>query len=158
MWLRESFFVETAPRISFELHFILQSEMLLLIRSIYVDVFIEYLSQIENESHRSKLENILKWIMASFPTLVPKVAWNQPMFTDHGTFIIGFSAAKQHLAISPERAGMQHFSEEIKLVGYEYSKMLIRIKWTDPVNYDFLKKVIEFNMADKADCSLFWRK
>lgn len=123
-----------------------------------MDIFMEYLSQIENESHRSRLEDILRWIMASFPTLEPKVAWNQPMFTDHGTFIIGFSVAKQHLAISPEKAGILHFSEEIKRVGYEHSTMLIRIKWTDPVNYDFLEKVIAFNIADKADCTLFWRK
>ncbi|MCQ4950818.1 hypothetical protein NE646_14380, partial [Bittarella massiliensis] len=42
-----------------------------------------------------------------FPDLTPKIAWNQPMFTDHGTFIIGFSAAKAHLAVAPERAGIQ---------------------------------------------------
>lgn len=123
-----------------------------------MDVFTEYLSQIENETHRAKLEDILKWIIARFPTLSPKVAWNQPMFTDHGTFIIGFSVAKHHFAISPEEAGILHFSEEIKRIGYEHSKKLMRIKWTDPVNYGFLEKVIAFNIADKADCSLFWRK
>lgn len=123
-----------------------------------MDVFMEYLSQIENETHRSRLENILNWIMARFPSLSPKVAWNQPMFTDHGTFIIGFSVAKQHLAIAPEKAGILRFSEEVKRAGYEHSKMLIRIKWTDTVKYDFLEKVIEFNIADKADCSRFWRQ
>lgn len=123
-----------------------------------MDIFAEYLSQIENEGHRSRLEDIFGWIMARFPTLSPRVAWNQPMFTDHGTFIIGFSVAKGHLAIAPEKAGILHFSEEIKRVGYEHSQQLIRIKWTDPVNYDFLEKVIAFNMTDKADCSLFWRK
>ena len=31
------------------------------------------------------------------------------MFTDHGTFIIGFSIAKHHLAVAPERVVIQHF-------------------------------------------------
>ena len=123
-----------------------------------MDIFAQYLSQIENEVHRSRLEDILRWVMARFPTLSPRVAWNQPMFTDHGTFIIGFSVAKAHLAIAPEKAGILHFSEEITRVGYEHSQQLIRIKWTEPVNYDFLEKVIAFNMTDKADCLLFWRK
>jgi uncharacterized protein YdhG (YjbR/CyaY superfamily) len=31
------------------------------------------------------------------------------MFTDHGIFIIGFSVAKHHLAVSPESTGINHF-------------------------------------------------
>lgn len=35
------------------------------------------------------------------------------MFTDHCTFIIGFSIAKHHLAVAPEIAGINRFSDEI---------------------------------------------
>ena len=37
-----------------------------------------------------------------FPQLKEENKWNQPMFNDHGTFIIGFSIAKGHIAVAPE--------------------------------------------------------
>ncbi|EJL20530.1 hypothetical protein PMI05_05767 [Brevibacillus sp. BC25] len=80
------------------------------------------------------------------------------MFTDHGTFIIGFSVAKHHLAVSPERVGITRFSDEIVQAGYDHTKELVRIRWDKPVDFSFLEKMIEFNILDKADCSTFWRK
>ncbi len=123
-----------------------------------MDAFAEYLAQIENLKHRERTEEVLAWLGETYPDLVPKIAWNQPMFTDHGTFIIGFSVSKHHLAVAPERAGIVHFSEEIRHTGYEHTKELIRIKWDSPVDYTLLKNIIEFNRMDKADCSTFWRK
>lgn len=38
--------------------------------------------------------------------VAPHIAWNQPMFTHHGTYIIGFSAASKHIATPPDRATM----------------------------------------------------
>lgn len=80
------------------------------------------------------------------------------MFTDHGTFIIGFSVAKHHLAVAPERSGINHFSDEIVTAGYDHTKELVRIQWDSPVDFSLLEKMIEFNILDKADCSTFWRK
>ena len=121
-------------------------------------VFEDFLNDIENLEQRAKTEEVLKWVNNNYPNLEPKVKWNQPMFTDHGTFIIAFSIAKKHLAISPEKKGVDYFSNEITKSGYEYSKMLIRIPWDNPVDYSLLEKIIEFNISDKADCSTFWRK
>lgn len=59
------------------------------------------------------------------PNLIPKIAWNQPMFTDHDTFIIGFSVAKHHLAVAPEKAGIIHFSDEIVQAGYDHTGLLV---------------------------------
>ncbi|HLR07715.1 MAG TPA: DUF1801 domain-containing protein [Bacillota bacterium] len=92
-----------------------------------------------------------------FPSLVPEIKWNQPMFTDHDTFIIAFSIAKHHVAVAPEKAGIDHFSDEILQAGYEHTKQLIRIPWSDSVNFTLLEKIIVFNIEDKADCSTFWR-
>ncbi|MBT9139155.1 MAG: Intracellular iron chaperone frataxin [Syntrophomonadaceae bacterium] len=123
-----------------------------------MEVFAEYLARIDNPQHRTRTEEVLGWVAEKFPNLMPKIAWNQPMFTDHGTFIIGFSVAKYHLAIAPEMAGIKQFSEEILQAGYDHSKELIRIKWDSPVDLSLLEKVIEFNILAKADCSTFWRK
>lgn len=123
-----------------------------------MEVFAEYLARIDNLQHRARTEEILDWVTKRFPNLMPKIAWNQPMFTDHGTFIIGFSVAKHHLAVAPERAGINHFSNEIVQAGYDYTKELVRIRWDSPVDFSLLEKMIEFNTLDKADCSTFWRK
>ena len=44
---------------------------------------------------------VLNWVVQNYPELELRIAWNQPMFTDHGTYIIGFSAASKHMAMPP---------------------------------------------------------
>lgn len=80
------------------------------------------------------------------------------MYTEHGTFIIGFSVAKKHIAVAPENVAINQFENEIKKTGYDYTKELIRIKWDQPVEYSLLDQLIEFNLKDKANCTTFWRK
>lgn len=123
-----------------------------------MEAFAEYLARIDHAEHRERMEKVLAWVMEKFPNLEPKIAWNQPMFTDHGTFIIGFSIAKHHLAASPEREGIIQFSDEIMQAGYSHSKMLVRFPWDRPVDFSLLEKMIEFNILDKEEYSTFWRK
>jgi uncharacterized protein YdhG (YjbR/CyaY superfamily) len=123
-----------------------------------MEVFSEYLAHIDHPRNRARVEEVLEWVAKTFPNLKPKIAWNQPMFTDHDTFIIGFSIAKHHLAVAPERAGINRFADEIVRAGYDFTKELVRIRWDEPVDYSLLKKMIEFNMVDKAQCLTFWRK
>ncbi|MBU5331006.1 iron chaperone [Anaerocolumna aminovalerica] len=123
-----------------------------------MEVFAEYLARIDNPQYKSRMEEVLGWIIKTFPNLIPRIAWNQPMFTDHGTFIIGFSISKYHMAVAPERAGINHFTGEILQAGYNHSKELVRIPWVSPVDFLLLEKMIRFNILDKAECSTFWRK
>lgn len=123
-----------------------------------MEVFAEFLVNITDPHHRERTEEVLNWVAKTYPNLMPKMAWNQPMFTDHGTFIIGFSVAKHHLAVAPEKTGIDHFSAEIVQAGYDHTKQLVRIPWDSPVDFSLLERMIEFNIADKADCSTFWRK
>ena len=123
-----------------------------------MEVFAGYLAGIDNLQHRTRMEEVLSWVAKSFPDLEPKIAWNQPMFTNHGTFIIGFSVAKQHMSIAPERAGILHFSDDVVKAGYNHTKELIRIPWDSSIDYSLLERIIEFNIIDKAECSTFWRK
>ncbi|KQY94928.1 iron chaperone [Paenibacillus sp. Root52] len=123
-----------------------------------MEAFAEYLASIDNPEHKERTEEVLKWITEKFPSLKTKIAWNQPMFTDHETFIIGFSVSKQHLAVAPEKVVIDQFSEEIVQAGYEHTNQLIRMKWKLPIDYSLLERIIEFNIKDKADCTTFWRK
>ena len=123
-----------------------------------VETLAEFLARIDDPQHRDRMEEILDWVGKTFAHLAPRIAWNQPMFTDHGTFIIGFSVAKHHMAVAPERAAIIRFSDEITQAGYEHSKELVRIPRSQPVDYILLERMIAFNIADKADCPTFWRK
>jgi uncharacterized protein len=123
-----------------------------------MDMFVEYLASIEDLRNRARAAEILDWVADRFPALSPKIAWNQPMFTDHGTFIIGFSVSRKHLAVAPEIAGIHRFAADILQAGYDHTKGLMRIPWESPVDYPLLERMIAFNIQDKGDCSTFWRK
>lgn len=119
--------------------------------------FEEWLNTVEELNHRQKIQEILTWIETEFPILEKKIAWKQPIFTAHGTFIIAFSVSKKHIAGAPEHAAIDHFQESFKQAGYETTKELFRIKWAQPIDYDLLKKIIQFNIEDKAEITTFWR-
>ena len=71
----------------------------------------EFLSTIPEGAKRDRMVEVLDWVKATYPDLQLRIAWSTPMFTHHGTFIIGFSAAKMHMAVSPEKATMDHFAD-----------------------------------------------
>ncbi|SHH28209.1 iron chaperone [Massilia sp. CF038] len=123
-----------------------------------MDVFADFLAQIAVPEQRARVNEVLSWVATQFPRMQPVVKWNQPMFTDHDTFIIAFSVARHHMAVGPEPAGIAHFSDSIRQAGYDHTKMLARIRWDQPVDYTLLKAMIEFNLKDKAGCDSFWRK
>ena len=78
-----------------------------------MEVFTPYLEQIHDQDHRQRMERLLSHIHQQFPTLGMRIAWNQPMFTDHDSFIIAFSMAKAHIAVAPEHKAIVQFSREI---------------------------------------------
>ena len=122
-----------------------------------METFKEFLSKIENEENRNKLASILDFIQNRFSQLKQEIKWNQPMFIDHGTFIIAFSVSKEHIAISPKGKTLEIFEEEIKEAGYKATKMIFRIKWKDKVDFDLIEKLVAYNIEDKKDMKKFWR-
>ena len=116
----------------------------------------EYLETLPEEQ-TNRMNELFDWIIEKYPNMESRIGWNQPMFTDHGTFIIGFSASKKHMSATIEPQGISYFSDKIKDAGYEQTKMLFKIKWDEPINYELLSEMIEYNIADKAECSTFWR-
>jgi len=123
-----------------------------------MEAFDAFLVAIDDQESRKRTEEVFAWVHVTFPGLVPKIAWNQPMFTDHGTFIIAFSVAKHHLSVSPDVTAIRLFSEKIEKAGYSQTINLFRIKWEMAVDYALLEKIIQFNIDDKKDCKTFWKK
>lgn len=103
------------------------------------------------------MEAILNWVQDNYPQLEKKIAWNEPMFTDHGTFIIGFSYAKKHIAVSPEVKTIKKFNKYIVEKELSHTDNIVRIKWEEPIPFELLKQFIEYNIEDKKDYTKFWR-
>ena len=122
-----------------------------------METFNDFLQTIDDPEQRAKLGDVFIWVRKTFPQLEERIAWNQPMFTDHGTFIIAFSVAKAHFAVAPEAVPLEVFNERIQEAGYTQTKQLFRIKWNQDVDYDLLRDIIAFNIEDKAGHTSFWR-
>lgn len=118
----------------------------------------EYLETVDNQGHGARLREIFDWMRRTFPSLEIQIKWKQPVFVEHGTFIIGFSTAREHMSVSPEAEAMERFSQEIREEGYSQTPNLFRIGWNQPVCYRLPADIIAFNRADKAECGTFWRK
>jgi uncharacterized protein YdhG (YjbR/CyaY superfamily) len=122
-----------------------------------MNTFGEYLDKIEDIEKKEKLKSILDKIEKDFPQLKKEIKWNQPMFTNHNTFIIAFSISKNHIAIAPESKALDKFREKINDVGYIATKEIFRIKWNQEVNYSLINEIIKYNINDKKDSQKFWR-
>lgn len=123
-----------------------------------MEVFNEFLAQVEDPIIRNQTFEVLTWVREKFPELERELKWNQPMFTHKGTFIIGFSVAKKHLAVAPEKVVIDKFSHRIKEAGYNHTQQLIQIPWNKEVNHLLLEEIIKYNIKDKENVTTFWRK
>ena len=86
-----------------------------------------FLSNFKNPILKFKLEPIFEQIQKEFPNLTVELKWNQPMFIMNGTFIIGFSVAKNHISIAPEAVTIAIFTNDIKAANYEATNNLFKI-------------------------------
>ena len=117
----------------------------------------EFLATIPNDDNRERMVDVLVWVGLTYPELKLRIAWNQPMFTHHGTYIIGLSAASKHMAVAPERAAMIRFEPVMRERGTDFSKMFARQSWNKPFDYELLDAFIQHQLAEKQDITSFWR-
>ncbi|MER2064245.1 MAG: DUF1801 domain-containing protein, partial [Alkalibacterium sp.] len=118
-----------------------------------METFDEYVTSIDDEEMRQKLSDIYQHVEKNFPELGKRIAWNQPMYTDHDIFIIAFSAARNHISVAPEKAALRKFKADIEAADYDLLKETFKIKRKQPVDYDLLDDMIRFNIEDKKDCT-----
>lgn len=117
----------------------------------------EYLATIPNDANRARMVEVLNWVADRYPELQLRIAWNQPILTHHGTYIIGFSASSKHMAMAPERATMIHFEPVMRERGTDFGKMFARQPWDKPFDYELLDAVIQHRLKEKRDVTSFWR-
>ena len=117
----------------------------------------EFLATIPDDDNRERMVDVLVWVGLTYPELKLRIAWNQPMFTHHGTYIIGFSAASKHMAVAPERATMIRFEPIMRERGTDFGEMFARQPWSKPFDYELLDAFIQHQLAEKQDITSFWR-
>lgn len=120
-----------------------------------METLADYLAQAKAPQRRVRMAEVLEWAERTFSGLEPRVAWNQPVFTDHGTFIVGISVSAGHLAVSPGWAWRDFPGNRPGRLCQ--GKMLFRIPWERDVDYTLLRRMIAFNRTEKAHCKTFWR-
>ncbi|MGX7148161.1 iron chaperone [Enterococcus ureasiticus] len=118
----------------------------------------EFFSSISEPENRKRVEELFDWTMNTYPKFKVVIKWNQPMFTDHETFIIAYSTSKKHLSIAPETVTIATFKDEIEKAGYQHTDNIIKITWDQPIDYPLLKKIIDYNVQEKIDYTKFWRE
>lgn len=132
------------------------ASLYILLRTMAIKTLKEYLETIPKQENRQRMIDVLDWVKNTYPDFELRIAWNQPMFTHHGTFIIGFSAASKHLAMAPERHTMIHFEELMKQRGVDHGKMFVRQPWLSPFDYELATAFIEHQMETKREVTSFW--
>ena len=102
----------------------------------------EFLATIPDDDNRERMVEMLDWVAQHYPELELCIAWNQPMFTHHGSYIIGFSAASKHMAMARKR-------------GTDFGKTFARQPWDKPFDYELLDAFIQHQLAEKQDVTSF---
>ena len=99
----------------------------------------------------------VNWAAEHYPELELRIAWNQSMFTHHGTYIIGFSAASKHIGVAPERATMIRFEPVMRERGTDFGKKVAHQPWDKPFDYELLDAFVQHQLEEKQDVTSFWR-
>nr|WP_234005740.1 DUF1801 domain-containing protein [Lactobacillus sp. CBA3606] len=120
-------------------------------------VFEPFTTAITDTTHRKQVITVLNWVSTTFPELAPRYAWKQPMFTQHDTFIVGFSVAKPHFNIALEKTTLDHFAPQISASDDRVTTMLWQVAYGHPVNYSLLQQAIQYNLDTKQTMTTFWR-
>lgn len=118
----------------------------------------EYIQRIDDPDNRLIFGDFINWLMTNFPELKPEYKWNQPMFTHHGTFIIGFSVATKHFTVAPEMRTFEHFLPQIKDLKLKHGKKTFQLQFGQDIPYDLLRALINYTLADKQNVTSFWDK
>lgn len=118
----------------------------------------DFLLNISEPENRQRVEELVDWTIKTYPQFSVVIKWNQPMFTDHGTFIIAYSTSKKHISIAPETVTILAFKDDIEKSGYQHTDNLFKITWEQPIDYSLLKKIIDYNIQEKINYTKFWRE
>lgn len=116
----------------------------------------EYYEAIPNLEHREIFTGVINWVLQTYPDLYLEMKWNQPMILDHGTFIISFWPAQNHMSVALETTLFNRYRDTIEQAGYKTTKKVFQIRWTQEINNKLLQTMIDDTILEKKDYNRFW--
>ena len=92
---------------------------------------------------------ILAAVMKRFPKLELVVAWNKPMLRVESGYVLGISAAKNHVLLAPFGTGVLDRIADV-LEGYEVNKKTVRVPIGWKVDRRLLDAMVRARLAELA--------
>ncbi len=108
----------------------------------------EYLAALD-ATKASTLRAVIDFILAQFPELAVKLAWNVPQIHRDGQYVFGLSAAKNHLALAPwSTLVIDAYRERLEAAGYVVKQNLFQIPVDWEINGELVKELVQARLAE----------
>jgi uncharacterized protein YdhG (YjbR/CyaY superfamily) len=106
----------------------------------------EYLASLDPTKERT-LRSVIDLILTQFPELESKISWNVPQIHRNGKYVVGFSAAKNHLSISPwSPQVIEDF--RVRLEKFVVKKNLFQIPVDWEIDRELVKDLVRARLAE----------
>ncbi len=106
----------------------------------------DYLATLPPAKART-LRSIIDLILAQFPELQCKIAWNVPQIHRHGKYVFGLSASKHHLTLAPwSQQVMTDFAPRFGNLITQQNCFQIPIDW--PLDRPLLHDLVRARLAE----------
>ncbi len=105
----------------------------------------EFLTQCD-QSIIEKLEEIRQVLIESLPNIEETISYGLPTYKHKTKVILHFGPAKKHLGFYPGPQAIIKFENQIKQLGFKYSKGCIQIPYDNPLPIPLIKDIIQFRI------------
>jgi uncharacterized protein YdhG (YjbR/CyaY superfamily) len=101
----------------------------------------------QGPAQQKTLRAIIDFILAEFPDLACKLAWNVPQIHRGDKYVFGFNAFKDHLALAPwSTAVLGQFKE--RLTGYVVKTNLFIVPVDWEVDRELIRDMVQARLAE----------
>lgn len=95
------------------------------------------------------MRELLDFIIAEFPQLEIKIAWNKPHVHRNGQYVLGVDAARKHLMFHPWSVPVfEHFLP--RLTGYVTGKRTFQIPLGWQLDHTLIRDIVTAQLAEMA--------
>ena len=105
---------------------------------------------VQGPAQQKTLRAIIDFILAEFPELGCKLAWNVPQIHRGDKYVFGFNAFKDHLALAPwSTSVLGEFKE--RLAGYvvKVNTFMVPVDWE--IDKDLIRDMVRARLGE-LDC------
>jgi uncharacterized protein YdhG (YjbR/CyaY superfamily) len=98
------------------------------------------------DAQRATMSEIVDFVLAEFPQLEVKIAWNKPHIHHNGKYVLGMEAAKKHLMFHPWSVPV--FESFLpRLTGYVSGKRTFQIPLAWTMDRTLIRDIVVAQLA-----------